>query len=63
MNFDEETNKIFSWYRTEVDKLFEKHKDSMHGLDGCSNEYRVELKVLQNQLDKEYVSLRKKYGK
>ena len=55
MNFEEETNKLFSWYRTEVDKLFEKHKDSMHGLDGCSNEYRVELKVLQNQLDKEYV--------
>jgi hypothetical protein len=43
-----------------VDKLFEKYKESMHGLDGCSDEYRFELKALQNQLDKEeYIQLKK----
>ena len=36
-----------------------KYKESMHGLDGCSDEYRFELKALQNQLDKEeYIQLK-----
>ena len=44
-NFEEEIRKLFLWYKIEVDKLFEKHKESMHGLDGCSDEYRFELKA------------------
>ena len=58
-NFEEEISKLFLWYKTEVEKLFEKYKESMHGLDGCSDEYRCELKALQNQLDKEeYIQLK-----
>ena len=32
-NFEEEISKLFLWYKTEVEKLFEKYKESMHGLD------------------------------
>lgn len=63
MNFEEESNKLFSWYKAEVDKLFHKHKSSMHGLDGCSNECRSELKALQAELDREYGRIRKKWHK
>ena len=34
-NFEEEISKLFLWYKTEVEKLFKKYKESMHGLDGC----------------------------